>query len=59
MSKYLLLVTILLPIISSIFIYRFKDEKKIRIITLTSVCLTSILLLSLIVFGVSESYTVL
>ena len=59
MSKYLLLVTILLPIISSIFIYRFKDEKKIRIITLTSVCLTSILLLSLIIFGVSESYTVL
>ena len=59
MSKYLLLTVILIPVVMSVFVYRLKSEKAIRIVTFGTVMVTSILMWALMFKGVEGSYDVL
>ena len=59
MSKYLLLTVILIPVVMSVFVYRLKSEKAIRIVTFGTVMVTSILMWALMFKGVEGSYEVL
>ena len=55
MCKYLLLTVILIPVVMSVFVYRLKSEKAIRIVTFGTVMVTSILMWALMFKGVEGS----